>query len=503
MGAAGFAAIALVIGAIVLIVRGRDVRLVLLGASLAIAAIADLESGRVLALAAVVREFVSTFSNEKFVVPICSAMGFAYVLRHTGCERHLVLLLVKPLRSMSALLVPGVIAVGFLVNIPVISQTSTAVCIGPVVVPLMRAAGYSMATIGACLLLGASVGGELLNPGAPELLTIFSKTGVSTQQQVSDYLPRLVFTQLAVAMLVAWGLSRWWERGAIETVEGTSGLSVDARQEPERINFLKALVPLVPLVLLFLAGPPFDLFHVPQNWLVNRPAEATASALVGAPAAWAAEYRLDPSYSSRLIGLAMLVGVFVAMAATWGKRGDCTSKVGGTGFQPVQPQQHRLEAGATQAGDCIKQFFDGAGYGFANIVSLIVTATCFGKAIESAGLAAALGRLIAEFPSLMQPLAALVPLAFAAVSGSGMASTQSLYGFFYEPAKALGLDPTAVGSLVALGSAAGRTMSPVSAVALMCATLTGTNPFTLARRVALPLLAGIAVVIVLRVSGML
>ena len=474
MSAAGFAAIALVIGAIVLIVRGRDVRLVLLGASLAIAAIADLESGRVLALAAVVREFVSTFSNEKFVVPICSAMGFAYVLRHTGCERHLVLLLVKPLRSMSALLVPGVIAVGFLANIPVISQTSTAVCIGPVVVPLMRAAGYSMATIGACLLLGASVGGELLNPGAPELLTIFSKTGVSTQQQVSEYLPKLVFAQLAVATLVAWGLSRWWERGAIETVEGTSGLGLDARPELERINFLKALVPLVPLVLLFLAGPPFDLFHVPQNWLVNRPAEATASALVGAPAAWAAEYRLDPSYSSRLIGLAMLVGVLVAMAVARGKRGDS-----------------------------IKQFFDGAGYGFANIVSLIVTATCFGKAIESAGLAAALGQLIAEFPSLMQPLAALVPLAFAAVSGSGMASTQSLYGFFYEPAKALGLDPTAVGSMVALGSAAGRTMSPVSAVALMCATLTGTNPFTLARRVALPLLAGIAVVIVLRVNGML
>ena len=44
---------------------------------------------------AVAREFLATFSNEKFVVPICSAMGFAYVLKHTGCERHLVLLLVR------------------------------------------------------------------------------------------------------------------------------------------------------------------------------------------------------------------------------------------------------------------------------------------------------------------------------------------------------------------------------------------------------------------------
>lgn len=473
MGIAGFAVIGLVIGAIVMIVRGRDVRLVLLVASLAIATIADLAAGQTLALAAVVREFVSTFSNEKFVVPICTAMGFAYVLRHTGCDRHLVLLLVKPLRTVRWLLVPGVIVVGFLVNIPVISQTSTAVCLGPVVVPLMRAAGYSLATIGACLLLGASVGGELLNPGAPELLTVFSKTGVSTQKQVSEYLPKLVFTQLAVATLVAWALSRWWERNT-DPVEDTSGLRLDARQEPERINLLKALVPLVPLVLLFLAGPPFDAFHVPQNWLVTRPSETTASAVVGSPVAWAGEHRLDPSYSSRLIGLAMLIGVLAATVVTPGK-----------------------------SRDCVKQFFEGAGYGFANIVSLIVTATCFGKAIESAGLAAALGRLIAEAPGLMQPLAALVPLGFAAVSGSGMASTQSLYGFFFEPAMEHGHDPTAVGAMVALGSAAGRTMSPVAAVTLMCATLTGTNPFTLARRVAVPLLAGIAVVIALRVCGVL
>ncbi len=467
MGVAGFAAIGIVIAAIVLIVRGRDVRLVLLGASLAIAAIADVMSGRTLALAAVVREFVGTFSNEKFVVPICSAMGFAYVLRHTGCERHLVLLLIAPLRRVKWLLVPGVIGVGFLVNIPVISQTSTAVCLGPVVVPLMRAAGYSLATIGACLLLGASVGGELLNPGAPELLTVFNKTGVSTQRQVSEYLPKLVFVQLAVSALAAWALSRWWERGA----KGETP-AADATSSPELIHPVKAFVPLVPLVLLFLAGPPFNVIHVPQNWLVNRPPESTASALVGSPAAWVAEHKPDGSYSSRLIGAAMLVGVLTALAVSRGK----------------------LRDGA-------KHFFDGAGYGFANIVSLIVVATCFGKAIESAGLAAALGRLIAESPGLLQPLAALVPLGFAALSGSGMASTQSLYGFFHDPAIRAGHDPTAIGSLVALGSAAGRTMSPVSAVTLMCATLTQTNPFTLVRRVAGPLLLGIAVVIALKMSG--
>jgi DcuC family C4-dicarboxylate transporter len=121
--------------------------------------------------------------------------------------------------------------------------------------------------------------------------------------------------------------------------------------------------------------------------------------------------------------------------------------------------------------------------------------------MKEAGLARSLGQLIESAPDLMQPLAAFVPLGFAAVSGSGMASTQSLYGSFHGPAVALGLDPVSVGALVSLGSAAGRTMSPVAAVVLMCGTLTGTNPFTLVKRVAVPLLVGMVVVVTLRMCG--
>lgn len=459
MSLAGMFALVAVAGAVVLVIKGWDVRLVLLGAALAIAGVAGNP-------ALVPREFLATFSNEKFVVPICTAMGFAYVLKHTGCERHLVLLLVRPLERVRGLMVPGVIAAGFLVNVPLVSQTSTAVCIGAVVVPLMRAAGYSMATIGACLLLGASVGGELLNPGAPELQTVYNKTGVSATVQASQYLPPLVFTQLAAATGVLWLMSVWWERRTERPHSVPSVTNVPAAvaplpvsgdgTRPERINLFKALVPLVPLALLFAAAPPFHLIDVPDVWVIATQPDGTRS----------------PSYNSRLIGLAMLIGVLVAAVAA-----------------------------PNRARDCVKEFFAGAGYGFANVVSLIVTANCFGKAIEAAGLAQALGALIERVPELMQPLAALVPLVFAAICGSGMASTQSLYGFFHGPAEQLGLDPVSVGAMVSLGSAAGRTMSPVAAVVLMCGALTGTNPFVLVKRVAGPLLAGTAVVVLLRVVG--
>jgi DcuC family C4-dicarboxylate transporter len=456
--------------AVVLVARGWDVRLVLLAAALVIAGGAELAGAAGAdrgtgAVSAVVREFLATFSNEKFVVPICTAMGFAYVLKHTGCERHLVLLLVAPLRRVRGLLVPGVVVVGFLVNVPLVSQTSTAVCLGAVVVPLMRAAGYAPATIGACLLLGASVGGELLNPGAPELLTVFKETGVSTTEQATVYLPPLVFVQLAVTTVVLWVLSAWWERkGESRAPTLADGLTAPGpfvvlpEPAPPRINPLKALVPLVPLGLLFATNLPegYKLFDVPDRWVMALRADGTR----------------DPAYNTRLIGLAMLVGVAVAAAVT-----------------------------PTRARECVKEFFAGAGYGFTNVVSLIVTATCFGKAIEGAGVARTLGELIRYVPELMQPLACFVPLAFAALCGSGMASTQSLYTFFHGPAVRLGLDPVAVGALVSLGSAAGRTMSPVAAVVLMCGTLTGTNPFALARRVAVPLLVGAAVVVALRLAG--
>ena len=64
------------------------------------------------------------------------------------------------------------------------------------------------------------------------------------------------------------------------------------------------------------------------------------------------------------------------------------------------------------------------------------------------------------------------------------------------------MPPETLGLVVALAAAAGRTMSPVAAVVLMCASLTGASPVALARRVAPPLLVGIvAVVVVVMLRG--
>lgn len=448
--------------AVYAVARRADVRLCLFTAALAIGFLARDP-------VAIVRTFFTTMTNEKFVVPLCCALGFAQVLRRTECDRHLVHLLVRPLKKVRWLLVPGTVLVGFLVNMPIISQTSTAVVIGPVVIPVLLAARLSPITVGATLLLGTSIGGELLNPGAPELRTVVTETAKAASTDIvepqltlhggsaavathlslrvtsADCVNRifpLILVGLTVATLLFWYMCSRAERGAAEPAEpDDEGLF--------RINYVKAIVPLVPLVILYIAAPPFEFIPV-SKWLNLADPNATAG-----------------QHETRFIAIAMLFGVLVAITV--------------------------VPSAAPDAG---RAFCEGAGYAYANIISLIVAATCFGKAIELVGVAALIGDVVQAMPTLLLPVSGLTSLAFGTLCGSGMATTQSLFGFFVRPAIQLGIDPVHVGAVVSIASAAGRTMSPVAAVTLMCASMTKTSPFDLVKRVALPLVAGILTLIV-------
>jgi DcuC family C4-dicarboxylate transporter len=435
----------IIAAAIAAIIAKVDVRLALLLAALALASIAG-EHG----LALVMRTFFVTLTSGQFIVPICCAMGFAHVLKQTRCDQHLVNLLLQPMRRVRGLLIPGTVLVGFLVNLPIVSQTSTAVAIGSVAVPLLQAARLSPVTIGAALLLGCSIGGELLNPAAPEFRTVSAALDLDDTRRCVEQVAPLIFPHLALATLFFWVLSLRAERRASAEKE-LSKEDMERSAPSVRVNLVKALVPLLPITLLFLAGPPINAFKVPTHWLadVNNSADVVQA-------------------ESRLIGAAMLVGV--ASAA--------------------------LTAGRTALGTA-RSFFEGAGFAYTHIISVIVAAACFGKGVEAIGLAQRLGDWMTHWPSALIPVAGGLPLAFGWVSGSGMASTQSLYGFFVQPAQSLGADPVHIGAVVSIGAAAGRTMSPVAAVTLMCATLTGTNPFDLIRRLALPVLAGMILVVFL------
>src|SRR5690349_13353197 len=106
------------------ILRRAEVRLTLLLGALALGAVGG-------DVGLIVRTFLATLTNEQYLIPLGCSLGFAYVLRETGCDRHLVHLLARPLRRVRWLLVPGVVVVGTVVNVPIISQAGTVTTIGP------------------------------------------------------------------------------------------------------------------------------------------------------------------------------------------------------------------------------------------------------------------------------------------------------------------------------------------------------------------------------------
>src|SRR5437763_279880 len=83
----------------------------------------------------------------------------------------------------------------------VLRKVGTAVSIGAVLVPLLRAARVSAVTTGAALLLGCSLGGDLLNPGAPEWRTVGEALGTDSRECVAHVLP-LLLLHLGVATAV-------------------------------------------------------------------------------------------------------------------------------------------------------------------------------------------------------------------------------------------------------------------------------------------------------------
>jgi len=433
----------------------------------------------------------SEMTNEKTIVPICSAMGFAHVLKATDCDRHLVRLLVEPLRRLRFLLIPGGVAVGYLVNTAIVSQTSTVATVGPVLLPLLTAAGISPLTGGATLLLGASMGGELFNPAAVELLTLRDQTGRASLELVGRVAPFNLAASLTATLVFWWMAVRWEERrhGAAFGVRpsgceicdmgceiGRSGEApppaspqvtgsqssrsdptlshishptshISSAEEtkppdagdPDRVNVGRALIPLLPLAILF---------SVPH--VLSLPPQVTVEKRVF-------------DINSLFIAVAMLAGT--AAAALTAPRA---------------------------ASRLTMSFFEGAGYAYTHIISLIIGATVFTEGLKAVGLINALARGLAGLPAAATLASVLVTGALGVATGSGMAPGMAMIRALVPVATQIGVDPVRLGVLAAVAAQLGRTMSPVAAVTMMAAALAGATSFALAKRVAPALLAGAA-----------
>ena len=135
------------------------------------------------------------------------------------------------------------------------------------------------------------------------------------------------------------------------------------------------------------------------------------------------------------------------------------------------------------------------------MISLIVTASTFAEGVRLSGLIELTVQALAGWPMVTTAAATVVPWSLGVVCGSGIAPAVAIMEFFVPAAGGLGLDPVRLGAMAALGAHFGRTMSPAAAVVAMSSRLAGAPPSELLRRVAVPLLFGMVVMIVVSLLG--
>lgn len=131
------------------------------------------------------------------------------------------------------------------------------------------------------------------------------------------------------------------------------------------------------------------------------------------------------------------------------------------------------------------------GKAYGGIISLTITAQCFGAGIAAIGLAGALLGLANGGGSLAF-LSGGFPWALATLSGSGSGAIATFAQTFLsqvDPTR----DPVTFGALACFGGAFGRTMSPVAAVVVYTSTLVVARPIDLIASFLPALVAGAAV----------
>jgi|KBSSwiStaDraftv2_1062776.scaffolds.fasta_scaffold111445_3 DcuC family C4-dicarboxylate transporter len=429
----------IIAAAIYLMVRRVDVRLVLLGAGLAMALLA----GQPLAIA-------DTFTRAMvtaMVAPICAAMGFAALMHATGCDRHLVHALLAPMRRLEWLVLPGGILSAYLVNVAVPSQGATAAALGPILIPLLLASGRTPAVAGAALVLGASFGGDLLNPGAQDVQAVSGAAGLDAALLSARVIPASLAG--VVVATVVFTMLNWRRRAPADAATETPVVATPVDEPWLHVNPFKAVIPLVPIALLLTAYAGWD----PLAWLVAIPPGDEWRPLAGALP----------------VVRAMLLGALLGVVVAWREVLTLT-----------------------------KAFFDGMGSAYANIISLTITAQCFGAGVALIGLADALLRLASASHALV-PLAAGFPWALATLSGSGSGPILAFAQTFLTQVSPAD-HPVTLAAIACLGGAFGRTMSPVSAVVVYGSGLVGAPPLSVIRHLLPALFAGgvVAMTVALR-----
>lgn len=253
--------ILIVAATVYLLIKQYDTKLVLFTAGVLMALI----GGNPIAA---LNAFATRMGTAGLIMPICSVMGFAYVMKESKCDQHLVNLLANFLKKFRMILIPGAAIGTFAINIALPSAAGTSAAVGAIFIPLLIAAGISPAIAASAVLSGTF--GSMLNPGLSHNPFIAELADVGVTDVIASHSPATIMAVIIGAIsitIVAKVLKE--DKGYV--VKDNDGASLQAEGEAMKVNFLYAIVPIVPVALLVLGStilPSIEL-GIPQAMLIG------------------------------------------------------------------------------------------------------------------------------------------------------------------------------------------------------------------------------------------
>ena len=378
--------------------------------------------------------FVKTMIHGSLVPTICTVMGFAFVMKHTECDQHLVHALSGLISKSHAIIIPLAMLVTWWLNIAVTSAAGAAAAIGSILIPALIAAGVHPAMAGAAILAGTW--GSAISPGNTHVAFISKMANVDVMFVVLETALPAIIASLVVAVsltLVAAFRKEGPSKARQEALAEQGTASIVSKF---KVNGLKAMAPIVALVILVVTN------------LNIAALKDMGIAKVSVPAA-------------------MIIGCVVAL---------------------IIARAHALE-------EVTKDFFKGDAYG--SIIGLIIAAAVFTKGMQAMGLTDALLTYMKDSQSFAKIAGSFGPFIIAILSGSGDAAALAFNGAITPHAASFGMNMVDLGSLAQISGAIGRSTSPVAGAAIICASLANVGPMELAKRNIVPMLVGVITFLIL------
>lgn len=228
-----------IIATIIAIIKRYEAKLVLFIAGLVMTIVAGQFN-------VAIETFTNSMVNKGLVPVICSVMGFAFVMKKTECDIHLVHLLADHIKKYVILLIPSAVIITWLVNIALPTAAGCAAAVGIVLIPTLIKAGVHPVIAASCILAGTW--GSVLNPGTVHNPFIAK---ISNTDPMSIVLGHTLAASAGVLVIaVALTIVAYIKK------ENTGYVSEYMEEDNEnfKVHYIKAFIPVLPLLLLVLGS---------------------------------------------------------------------------------------------------------------------------------------------------------------------------------------------------------------------------------------------------------